>query len=1415
MKFKLKFLVPHGDCLQAMIQKGGLRNAMLKLGGDVETGKVVDEHRKLLIPVLTRILFGRLTAKGAKSSKDSPAARRAAVLSFLSSLCKSDTDLFPIVYSMTRGFIPKIETLNNVESYDESDRQRILDTLLSTKADDLAQVPTHVIEGFLHLLSTAISQLGHRLVHFVPQLASIVVALCGFAAVRRENGRSRDDSVEDEDEREHASANEEELGGGRNASMSSIRTLCYNRLSELFLRFGGCIDFGFLSKPLWKALENSIKLLPEMVVKSEKSPALLSLLETMSTEAQLVELLDVGADPAYAVIKCIAGTSQTSVISSSLSFVENLLTVEGDVSGPDSGAAGAHLVQKHLPLLLEQFSLRLQGGVSQESGANNAVASSSERARFRQSPTWRRELSILCRLSEMIDDKESDRLKNEACVLERLCALLLSFLDPCRSIQDDDKMNVISILKGIVPQLGGAAAKPVFQQLSKALAPCNAKVGIESLQVRRGIASLFTIVSGVNNDFKDVADAVNGLSAVHPRRVDEIGYDIVIPVLNDLCDTSDPCAWTSLGGEERFDRTVLAPVVNVCFHFLHSNDGVISRAAFNALKSVVTVASRRSVSIKKNSKNLEDIDEWAKLVETSIIPLAKAGLHSRDVSVRRNYVLLIREITKFFDGQSSPHLLGDLGVLYNDENPDLDFFVNITHVQIHRRARGLQRLRKIFNDNSAECSTCPIGPQSLSNVVLPLVLHPVFECSAKSEETYALEAIATIGAVSRFLTWKKYHATLWTVLNQFDRNAGRERYMVALVCAIIDGFRFELVSTPVPENESDNVFDENNTKTAVWRALEKRVIPKIEGLLIKEKVDKRGTRIKTIRAAILLALLKLYQRFPERFFESRLPRLLAVICDSLANKDSDVRDVARTTLGKMVVSMDLKYFADVIREVSITLHEGFKLHVRAATIHTVLQMVSTVYTPPSEDSSDPQTLWFDKCVPALMSVIQDDLFGMANERRQSRETNVRYVKEAGGSKSVNSIEIMCRLIRFKPSEANQGSVSESSIHCVVSPLLERLRLPDVDNATIRKIREILARVVIGLAHNPSVQPVELLPFVFATVQPFIGADNISSLLEETNIDEEEDEDHDASIRVSGSTSAKGKKTKKSKGAIVEWRPSTLGTSKSARDATDRKLESSKELMKVSDGASAPKLTGSGRHGDVSSQTLNSPASISAVVFGLNILHSSLKSMTVDEVGGIPAMMDPFVSLLTGCVCHCRDVDVLVVAFKCIVAMLRFKLPSFDAYSKLLGSKTLEFLTSSGSSLNQNQDLIQACFKTLAYLINTKRDSSDFTEKLSKPTEGEDALAANIAMPLTSDQMKVLISILQVALAEAEQHNPALALIKAIMSRKYVSPEFYDLMASMLKLVVRSQKPSLRQVNTQTCWICRCCTAISILTMCIS
>jgi len=200
---------------------------------------------------------------------------------------------------------------------------------------------------------------------------------------------------------------------------------------------------------------------------------------------------------------------------------------------------------------------------------------------------------------------------------------------------------------------------------------------------------------------------------------------------------------------------------------------------------------------------------------------------------------------------------------------DCLFPLNPLSVQVHRRARALQRLRKmlICAEGSEKESPVTFYPQSLSSILLPLAVHPVYESKLSTEESLALEAIATAGAISRLLSWSKYNSALWTALNQFHRHQEQERYVVGLLCAIIDGFHFDVAGG----------FKAEMDKNAVMRALENRIIPKVESLLVKETKNRHGERVNCLRPSIALALLKLFQKLPEDAFAAAVPRLLTVI----------------------------------------------------------------------------------------------------------------------------------------------------------------------------------------------------------------------------------------------------------------------------------------------------------------------------------------------------------------------------------------------------------------------------------------------------------------------------------------------------------------------------------------------------------
>jgi len=1371
VKYKLDYLSPYHRHLREILQKGKLKTSLINLSELIDSGKMVDKDRKRLLPILARILFGRITSRSGRSSNDTPASRRSAILSFMSVICKEQEGFFPFLYLMTRCFIPKTESLKVLEQYEAGDRSRILDVLMATRPVDLDMLPSPVVEGFLNLLQSVLSQFGHHVLSWIPQLTSITVDLCKF--VRVTNDSTKDKTVNSNPDTEHNNKNSGSL------RRSSVRTLCFQRLSDIFGLFGSSMDFTFVAETLWFALQPSLDLLPEMVIRNEGCPALLILLQTMSGDQNLIKLLYLHEQAMKAVVKCITVTSKTTVIRSSLTFIENLLSI----SNEDSVVVGKGLIRKFAPLLMEQFTLRFEGRQGNEDPDDDDRPS--PRMRLKNSPTWRRELQILFQICELVSFDHWNLETDQVSFFETLCHLLIPFLEPNHGTLNEDKINVLGILNGIVTKLEPEIAHAVFWRLSSILAPNKAKVGIEMLSIRNGIATLIQKATEKNPDLETVAAIVVKLSSVDKKRVDEIDFDIVIPELLSFAETENgKNAWKDIYARSDSKPIFLTPIINIFFHFLHNEDGVISRAAFNGMKSLVHTAS--SCIHEEN----EYTNPWIRMAESVLVPLIRSGLQCKDTKARRSYILLIRELATNFSNISSTNLCGDLGSLCNADNEDLDFFLAITHVQIHRRARAFQRLRKTLSQMDTDGSKTKLSSQSLSNVLLPIALHPIYECKMRSEEGFVLDSIATLGTIARNLPWNKYNSVLWVVLNQFDRFPEQERYSVAALCAIIDGFDFELTKKSADESGS------SMAKTSVWNSLENRIIPKIEGLLTKETVGKDGTRGKTIRPAIILALVKLFQKFPDEFFDLKLPSILAVICDALRNKDSNARDVARNTMAKMVCSIDLKYLGDVVREVAITLNEGYKLHVRAATLHTILLELLKVYEPPAKEKVEEESVPFDDCTAAIMDLIQDDLFGVANERRESRDTNVRFVKEAGGNKSVHSIEMLCRMISFAPLKASSGDQSTSAVHCIISPLLERLRQPDIDAKTIRKVKEVLSRIAIGFSNNKSLKGSQLFPFVYATIHPFIGNEAIVTVANDE--DDSDDEDgNGVGIKISGrNRTERPSKTKqiKNKTSVVEWRPSTMDAAVSGKSAVNMKRSESHKLRKVQDGASAPKLTGSSRHNLLDTldiRTINEPATITAIVFGLNLMNASLKKLDIRDDQSL-AMMDPFVPLLTACVCHCRDTEVALVALKCLLVLLRCNLPSIPSCSTSLGSKTLTLLTAAGSSLNTNHDLTQACFRTLTHLISSdsKIPTDGETMVKSRKVNEEHGIAGGL--PLTDEQMKVLISLIQASITDSDQHNPALNLIKVILIRRYASPELYDLMESMMKLVVRSPKATLRQ-----------------------
>jgi hypothetical protein len=231
-------------------------------------------------------------------------------------------------------------------------------------------------EGFLNLLSSAITQLGYDIEKFVPSFMSILLALCKYSQIAHVV------DVSDGDDMDGTEVENEDKPCEQMSRKGVVRTLCFRRLVDLYEKYANLTNFLPYAKSMWEPLAISVHKLPVTVAYADKAPALLCLLQTLSSHPLLIPILAEHKEAVPSVMKCIADTSRPSVANTSLDFVDNLLTNGGKETGEDFAAdsIGVNLIQRNLSLLLHQFAIRI-GSTNLQSERSSSTLANSEKAK--------------------------------------------------------------------------------------------------------------------------------------------------------------------------------------------------------------------------------------------------------------------------------------------------------------------------------------------------------------------------------------------------------------------------------------------------------------------------------------------------------------------------------------------------------------------------------------------------------------------------------------------------------------------------------------------------------------------------------------------------------------------------------------------------------------------------------------------------------------------------------------------------------------------------------------------------------------------------------------------------------------------------------------------------------------------------
>ncbi|KAB1216916.1 hypothetical protein CJ030_MR4G016071 [Morella rubra] len=175
-----------------------------------------------------------------------------------------------------------------------------------------------------------------------------------------------------------------------------------------------------------------------------------------------------------------------------------------------------------------------------------------------------------------------------------------------------------------------------------------------------------------------------------------------------------------------------------------------------------------------------------------------------------------------------------------------------------------------------------------------------------------------------------------------------------------------------------------------------------------------------------------------------------------------------------------------------------------------------------------------------------------------------------------------------------------------------------------------------------------------------------------------------------------------------------------------------------------------------------------IVFALKILHKRIKSLKQGNDKHVLSLLDPFVTLLSNCL-DSKYEDILSASVSCLTPLVRLPLPSLESQADKIKEAVLDIAQ---NSVTSSSPLMQSCLRLFTVLLR----STGITP--------------------SKDQLHLLIQLPLFVEIEKNPSDLALSLLKAIVNRKLVVAEIYDLVTQVGELMVTSQVDSIRKKCSQ-------------------
>ncbi|WVW79710.1 hypothetical protein I302_101680 [Kwoniella bestiolae CBS 10118] len=912
----------------------------------------------------------------------------------------------------------KQAVLNTLSGCTEDELKTLIDLMLEPFGDDLDNINVAGRQqvGFLTLLTDVLRYLGPQIVPHWPRLVKTTIALVANAQKKlSQSSVITEDDIEGEDVENADDLNMETEKGL--APLRNIRSIGLKRLVQFF-RSSVQFDFGLYLPTIFASIISPR--LDRLEVENTQAPSgTLELIATIAASPDIARSL-VGQDERTLpkAFNCMTAVKvKPAVILRVFDIIDSLLL-------ENTPGLTEDVLLPNIRVLLDNVIGLV---VRLKASANEDIT--------------RRLLAILSRLSVIVTDGQQ---------AQELASLLAPMLRQ-RQTTEKAKTNILSTLQrlyAISPDFADPSSK-YFTQNYELISNLFQTLFFPSS--RRALFEVLQTFAKIDTSLEKAITLTGELNAYSARRLDEPDFDRRLTAYAQINDGSDEDlpqsskAWLS--------------ILRSALFYLHEPEELSIRT------SASSVLQRFISAIGETSEG-----PYVEALQHVIMPGIRKTLRSKQELVRNEAIHIIAHAVKICSGVPE---LAELQPLLAEGDDEASFFTNITHIQVHRRARALHRLRTFAAENNVQEST-------LSTMFLPILEHIVAGSTDVTDHHLINEAVQTIGGLAGELRWSRYYSLIGRFMKLGSVKSQQQKIYIRVVSAIIDNFRFSL-ATPVAngnamevdgksaeaeqgeEADEDDEEAEEEAKVDVGISPERItevILNKLLPSLSKFVATKDETEI-NIRIPLALAVVKLAHALPRASSADEVLRVITTVSQILRSKDQDTRDIARDTVCKIAVYLGPDWLVRVIKELETALQRGPQKHVLAVTTHAILVMATTQAADRFSD--------LDEAVEPAVSVSAEVIWGESGKDVASEgfKTKMREVRGAT-SRGFDTFQLLSQL------------VSPTKMSTILSPLREVMHSSQAVKQ-MQQADEALRRISLGLNSNPRLGPEDILSLCYSLI----------------------------------------------------------------------------------------------------------------------------------------------------------------------------------------------------------------------------------------------------------------------------------------------------------------------------------------------